>query len=143
MLPHYSIHSVTEAAGAGNAGAVAPPPVHRRARHQLGAQGPGSLVLRMVPAPPPVAGDPEGNVSRPPSRIPSSLAGGVGRQLTMRTTCSSKPTRPVMWATDCLDPHQSQRPQSMSGSGYPSSGTTAASRKSASEGANSSALAYL
>lgn len=41
--------------------------------------------------------------------------GSCGRQLITRTTCSSKPTRPLMWAADCPDPHRSQRPQSMSG----------------------------
>ena len=68
--------------------------------------------------------------------------GSCGRQLITRTTCSSKPTRPLMWAADCPDLHRSQRPQSMSGNGYPSSGTTAASRKSASGRGNSSASAY-
>jgi hypothetical protein len=46
--------------------------------------------------------------------------GRFARQLTARTSCSAKLTLPG--AADCPDPHQSQRPKSMSGGVYPKFG---------------------
>ena len=45
--------------------------------------------------------------------------GRFARRLTTRTSCSPKLTRPLTGAADCPDPQHSQRPESVSGSGYP------------------------
>jgi hypothetical protein len=83
------------------------------------------------------AGDPDGQgrmvVSRRRAELRLRSLGRFARQLTTRTSCSPKLARPLTGAADCPDPHQSQRPQSMSGAAaIRSSETTAASPKSAS-----------
>src|SRR5438270_13941858 len=114
------------------------PPAHRGARHQQGAWRPaGARVLRLRPTSRPVRGRSGRSgrmvVSRRRAELRLRSLGRFARQLTTRTLCSPKLARPLTGAADCPDPHQSQRPQSMSGAAaIRSSETTAASSKSAS-----------
>jgi len=114
------------------------PPIHRRARHQQGARRPAvARVLRLRSTSRPVRGrsarSGRKDISRRRAERRLRSLGRVVRQPKRRTSCSSKLVRALSEAADCPDPHQSQRPQSMSeAAAIRSSETTTASPKSAS-----------
>jgi hypothetical protein len=124
ILPPHSIHRVTEALERlMEEDAAADRPFIRGARHQQGARRPtGARVLRLRPTCRPVRGRSGRSgcmvVSRRRAERRLRSLGRFARQLTTRTSCSPKLIRPLTGAADCPPP-QSQRPKSMSGSGYP------------------------
>ena len=138
ILPPHSIHQVTEALERlmEEDAAADHPFIAALAISKARGGLAGARVLRLRPTSRPVRGRSGRSgrmvVSRRRAELRLRSLGRFARQLTTRTSCSPKLARPLTGAADCPYPHQSQRPQSMSGAAaIRSSETTAASLKSA------------